>query len=217
MNELKPLIIFDMDGVLVENRSSWRIIHEALGTSNEDSFKAYIRGEIDDEEFMRRDIRRWLTSKPDLSISHIRKIYSKVKRTEGIEELFSGIGELGGHSTIISGGIDLLSSTLMKDYNIDSQNANGIEEENGKLTGEGILRVPLRDKGSVIDTVLKRIGPHAPIISVGDSMVDITMFKKSDLSIAFDPDIQQVSDEADVTINDRDLRKVLKEIIDFLS
>lgn len=216
MSDLKPLFIFDMDGVLIENRSSWRIIHEALGTSNEDSFQAYIRGEIDDEEFMKRDIERWLGSRPDLDEEYIIELYRGVTRTSGIEDLFRGLKELGGHITIISGGIDLLSKSILEEHGLDSHHANGIEIIDGSLSGNGILRVPLRDKGSVIDLLLKSIGKHHPIISVGDSMVDITMFRKSDLSIAFDPDERIVEESADVVVRERDLRKVLEAITSYL-
>ena len=58
--KFRPLIVFDMDGVLVEERSSWRRIHNHLGTDNEDSFFAYMRGDINDLEFMAKDIKRWL-------------------------------------------------------------------------------------------------------------------------------------------------------------
>jgi len=217
MNDLKPLIIFDMDGVLTENRSSWRMIHEALGTTNDDSFQAYMRGEIDDEEFMRRDIERWLISEPGFNEKDINDIYSKVKFTKGIEDLFRGLKEIPCHTAIISGGIDHLSRKVQERFGIDSRFSNGVEMKDGILTGEGILEVPLRDKGSVIDTLIESIGVHRPIISVGDSRVDITMFKRSDLSIAFDPEEKAVEDNADIVIKDRDLGKVLDVMMEFIS
>ena len=57
-NFRKPsLILFDMDGVLVDTISSWSFIHQHYGLNNEASVKAYVKGEIDDSEFIRRDPR----------------------------------------------------------------------------------------------------------------------------------------------------------------
>ena len=53
------LVVFDMDGVLVDFDSSWMMVHRAFGTDNEESFQRYIRGEISFEEFMRSDIGKW--------------------------------------------------------------------------------------------------------------------------------------------------------------
>lgn len=204
-----------MDGVLVEHRSSWRMLHDALGTDNEDSFRAYMRGEIDDLEFMRRDIERWLRSKPDLDIEFFRSIYDSQKRIDGFLEGIARLKGSGAAVYILSGGIDLLANALCGVSGMDGAHANGIMFDNeGKLTGEGILRVPLRDKGSV----LKKLGSNGfgPIISVGDSHVDITMFENSDLSIAFRPESDRVSEAADVTITGSDLTPVIDVILEYL-
>ena len=36
------LVIFDMDGVLTRDRSSWTFVHDMMGVSNEHNLKAFI-------------------------------------------------------------------------------------------------------------------------------------------------------------------------------
>ena len=214
----KPLVVFDMDGVLIEHRSSWRMLHDALGTNNNDSYQAYMRGEIDDLEFMRRDIRRWLRSKPDMDIEFIRSIFDSQKRMNGFAEGIHRLKDSGAAVFILSGGIDVLANALCRVSGMDGSYANGvIFDDEGRLTGEGILRVPLRDKGWVLKDKILGSNEYGPIISVGDSHVDITMFENSDLSIAFRPESDPVSEAADITIRGSDLTPVIDVILEYLT
>ena len=94
MNHKRPIAVFDMDGVLVRQRSSWRIIHEAVGTSNEHSFRAYIRGEIDDEEFMERDIRLWI-DKGVRKISQVKVLLEQADLMNGFHRCLKELKEIG--------------------------------------------------------------------------------------------------------------------------
>jgi HAD superfamily PSPase-like hydrolase len=216
--EFRPLVAFDMDGVLVEERSSWRRIHHHLGTDNEDSFLAYMRGEIDDLEFMARDIKMWLQSRPELNRTLMEEILYGSKRMMEFPDSLLSISGNGIETVILSGGIDILADQLAREGRIGSVLANGIEFDiNGHLTGKGILRVPLRDKGSVLRKFIKERGPFYPVISVGDSHVDITMFEISDISIAFRPESKEVSDSSTITIDRGGLGEVERVIIEQLA
>ena len=54
-NKIK-IIVFDMDGVLVNIKSSWTIIHNEFNVDERETFRRYLRGEFDYLEFMRKDI-----------------------------------------------------------------------------------------------------------------------------------------------------------------
>lgn len=213
---MKPIVVFDMDGVLVHQRSSWRIVHEMVGTSNEDSFQAYLLGEIDDEEFMERDIRLW-KSKGVRKISQVIELLEKAVLMDGFHTCMKDLKDNGFELAILSGGIDLLAERLGKEGGFDHILANGIEaDDDGVLTGNGILRVPLRDKGSALRSYLGERGEYGPIVAVGDSEVDITMFQTADLSIAFRPETEKVARNSDHVVNEADLSKVLESIVDRL-
>jgi len=211
LTELRPLVVFDMDGVLINERSSWRLVHEALGTSNEDSFKAYMRGEIDDMEFMRRDIELWL--KKGLSrTSEIERILRRATLMNGFSECMEKLRGAGWTLAIISGGLDILAERLKTEGGFDHVFANGLAaDEDGNLTGEGVLRVPLMDKGSVLRALVAE-EQFGPVVVVGDSIVDISMFEVSDLSVAFRPEGSEVPEAADTVISKSDLGLVQETI-----
>ena len=58
-NGVIELVIFDMDGVLTDTISSWKYVHDYFGSSNERSVDDYLRGKIDDLEFIKRDVALW--------------------------------------------------------------------------------------------------------------------------------------------------------------
>ena len=68
------LVVFDMDGTLVDVVSSWAEIHRYFGENNDDGLRKFMRGEIDDEEFIRRDIRIWWRHRPNLHVEEIEEI-----------------------------------------------------------------------------------------------------------------------------------------------
>ena len=65
------LVCFDMDGTLTKLRSSWCWVHQHFEVDNEPAYQAFCSGEIDEPEFMRRDIALWKGKKPDVSIMDI--------------------------------------------------------------------------------------------------------------------------------------------------
>mgnify|MGYP005858767653 CR=1 FL=1 len=197
-----PLVVFDMDGVLVGPRSSWRIVHEHFGTSNEESFLAYMQGEIDDLEFMRRDIALWKDFMEEPGIGRINDVLDRVEPMKGFHKAMKDLRSAGFSLIIISGGLDLLADRLMELGGFNGSFANGISKgKDGQIDGEGILRVPLRDKGSV----MKGLKGYGPIAAVGDSLVDIPMFRKADISIAFRPENEEVASSADHVVDEPDL------------
>ena len=85
------------------------------------------------------------------------------------------------------------------------------------LTGEGILRVPLAGKDRVLQTIIDKRGPFDRSIAVGDSLVDVPLFRACDSSIAFRPMDDAARDEADVTIHGPSLEPVADHILHLLS
>ena len=74
MGRKYDLAIFDMDGTLTKCNSSWAFILNEFGKDNKEAYDAFVNGEIDEVEFMRRDIALWKEAKPDVSIKDIMKM-----------------------------------------------------------------------------------------------------------------------------------------------
>ena len=49
MSQIK-LVVFDMDGTIIEPRSSWAMIHDYFGTDNTEMLQMYIDHKISDME-----------------------------------------------------------------------------------------------------------------------------------------------------------------------
>lgn len=208
------LVVFDMDGVLADTESSWVFVHRRFGVNNDHSLYAYLRGEIDDLEFIRRDIHLWKEKDPEVTQSMIQSILADVPLMPGASETVKSLTARGMKTAIVSAGIDLLAQRISDDLGIDVDLANGIVTDNrGRLSGEGILRVRLTDKGSAVEEVAKRLDVQKDqIVTVGNSRYDVTMFEKSGLGIAFMPSDDLVRKSAGAIVEEKDLRGILKYI-----
>ncbi|MBU1158399.1 MAG: HAD-IB family phosphatase [Candidatus Thermoplasmatota archaeon] len=213
---MTKLVVFDMDGVLADVDSSWVFVHRKFGVNNDHSLHAYLRGEIDDREFIRRDIELWREKDPGITREVIRKMLDDAPLMNGAEETVSTLKEAGHRTVIVSAGIDLLSERICQQLDMDMQFANGLgTDAHDRLSGEGILRVRLMDKGNTVTETARRLGiGQKDIVSVGNSRYDVTMFEASSLGIAFSPEDEEVRARADIVVEGRDLRRILDHIDD---
>ena len=141
------LVIFDMDGVLTRDRSSWTFVHDMMGVSNEHNLKAFIEGKIDEDEFIRSDIALWHSVDPDINIRKIARFFRELRLIDGIQETVACLHYNRIKCVICSGGIDLAAKMISDEYGFDDYAAvTLLTDENGRLTGEGRKAVDLSDK-----------------------------------------------------------------------
>lgn len=211
---MASLVVFDMDGVLADAESSWVYVHKHFGVNNDDSLYAYLRGDIDDLEFIRSDIGLWKRKVPSVNEHMIRDILSKVPVMPGALETTRELRARGIKTAIISAGIDLLAERIAAELGIDVYLANGlVTDDRGMLSGEGRLRVRLMDKGDAVDEAGRLVGAgKEEIISVGDSRYDVSMFDRSGKGIAFCPSDDEVRERANVVVEVKDLSEILKHV-----
>jgi len=201
------IIIFDMDGVLVNADSSWQFVHKAFHVDNDDNIKRYLNGEIDYPEFMRRDIRLW----GRVHIGTIAKILERVPLMKGAKQTLHQLKKLKYKTCILSGGISILAERMKDELGIDHVFANKLlVDESGMLTGEGEISVDLLKK---VDVLKKLVSYENVALDrcaiVGDSIYDIPLFQVAGFSIAFNAKDSQVKDAATVVVEGKDLRKIL--------
>lgn len=209
------LVAFDMDGVLVDFHSSWVWVHRHFGTCNDHSLISYMAGEIDDPEFIRRDIYQWMGVKQKIHISEIQKILADIPLMPGIGETISTLKENGIRCVIISGGLDILADRITSDHGFDAALSNTLRTDgNGFLTGEGSVGVALNDKATALLELQARFGISPErCAAIGNSSIDVNMFDHSALSIAFNPEGPFVVKNADFVVYRRDLTNVLRYIV----
>lgn len=209
MTSNSELVVFDMDGVLVDVRSSWAWVHDHFEVNNEDSLKAYMNGEIDDLEFIRRDINLWKEIDGRICREDITKILEDVPLMDGFEECIPLISD-NYMTAIISGGLRPLAEHIGGNY-FDKVIANDVEEIGEELTGEGILEVELNNKGEAFDRLLSEVDvDEQETVAIGNSHIDAPMLKKAETGIAFNPADEKVKIAADIIIEERDLRLLLE-------
>lgn len=200
-------MVFDMDGVLVDIKSSWQFVHEAFGVNNMKNVKLYLEGKISYGELMRRDIALW----GRVHISKIRSILSKAPLMPGANETFKCLKKMAFETVIISAGVSVLADRLQAILGLDRIFANRIlTDQQGFLTGEGEETVGLLDKLKVLNklAVTENVS-MAECVVIGDSIYDVPLFKEAGLSIAFNTDERNVKKAADVVVENKDLREIL--------
>ena len=214
MNRKAKLIAFDMDGTLIETKSSWATLNKEFGVDSSEMLKKYMNGEITDQEFVDYDIRNWNEKVENLNIEKINAILDEVEIRNGAKELLSEINKLGIKSVIISGGISHLAKRISKELGITEYYANDIlEDDNGNIYGK--INLDSRDKGAVLRKIINENDiRESEVIAVGDEEIDIEMFEIAKTSIAVNTNNSKVIEKATYHVKEENLLEILEYIGD---
>jgi phosphoserine phosphatase len=210
-------VAFDMDGTLVDVSSSWAAVHAHFGDHNLDGLRRFLANEIDDEEFIRSDVEIWRRHAPDLTVQDLEEILARVPLMPGAAELMAGLRRRGVLTGIVSGGLDVLARRVARELRMDVALANGVRvDSDGRLTGAGIVRVPIHGKEEVLARLQLQFGlSPAETAAVGNSEIDVGLFRRSRLGIAFRPEDEAVKAGAHRIVVEHDLVRVLDALDDF--
>ena len=197
------LIVFDMDGVLIEERSSWRIIHKEFKIDNSDILKELHEGRLSEKDFLNKEIEKMRIH--GLKRKHIMDVLKKVRYMHGLENCLNFVEKW--HSAIISGGIKCIADRIAK-YGINHVYANEIIFKDD-VPWKGRLNVPFYNKKKVLKEFLEKMDADYVIV-IGDSKYDVGMFELSDVAIAFNPNDEIVIEKADYVVNSKDMNDLIK-------
>ena len=214
MTQIK-LVVFDMDGTIIEPRSSWAMIHDHFGTDNSEMLQMYIDHKISDKEFVKADIALW-NSKSDRPVNeeYINSILDKAKPRKGAEELIRSLHEENIKTLILSGGIQYLADKWAKKWNMDDALANDlIDDSEGNLTA--IIKSSGHNKGPVMEGMIEKYNlSKNEIAAVGDTVVDIPTFERAGLSVAVNTEDERVISKANYHLKG-DLSELTKLILNW--
>ena len=177
------IVVFDMDGVLVDIDSSWRFVHKRFGKENEESLKQYLDRGIDYAGLLKRDVN--LLGR--IRVDTLRGVLAEAPLMRGATRTVDELRRKGYKAAIISAGISLLAERLQTILGIDYAFANKIAvNKNGVIIGAASRAVELLNKVAPLKKLVqKEKTTLSSCAVVGDSVFDIPLFEVSGLSIAF--------------------------------
>ena len=208
------LVVFDMDGTIIEPRSSWAMIHDYFGTDNSEMLQMYIDHKVSDEEFVKADIKLW-NSKSEVPVNeqYINSILDKAKPRDGARELMASLHEVSIKTVILSGGIQYLADKWAKEWDMSGAFANElIDDADGNLTAN--INASGHNKGPLIQKIVKDFGlTNGEVAAVGDTMVDLPMFEIAGLSIAVNTSDERVISKSKYHLKEGSMKQLADVII----
>jgi phosphoserine phosphatase len=206
------LIVFDVDGTLLKAVSSWRFLHERLGTWDKGKQYAekFFRGTISYEDWARMDASLWR----DLKLTRVSQIVDGIPYTIGARHVLTTLRKNGFKVVLLSAGLSVVTERIEREVGVNDSLANELKVENGLLTGEVKVNVSFDNKDTALFPMLKRFNLGIDeCAAVGDDETMITLFEGVSLSIAFNPRSWAVEEKADVVVKTEDLREVLPYLL----
>lgn len=207
------LVVFDVDGTLTVHNSSWWKLHEVFGTHDKGDqyYRDFFAGKISYREWAALDAKLWRGR----LLSEVEKIADETEVMPGAIEAVQELKRRGVKVAILSGGIDILANRIAEKVGIDYVLVNRILHNDGIITGEVDVLVGWGGKAKEIEEVASHFGIDlSETAFVGDGKNDMSVFPVVGLSIAFNPETQEVADAASITICKNDLTEILPFIFD---
>lgn len=204
------LVVLDVDSTLIENEAIELLAAQAgsLELVAEVTERA-MRGELDFAESLRERVAT-LAGLPESVFDTVR---SQIAVTEGARALISTVQQHQGNVGLVSGGFHELLDPLATELGINFWKANRLEVRDGYLTGKvlGDIIDAQAKADSLLEWAETTATPLGKTVAIGDGANDLKMMAAAGLGIAFcaKPIVQE---QADVSINTRDLSQALELI-----
>jgi phosphoserine phosphatase len=203
-------VIFDLDGTLTPVDSLWKYLHEQLGTWDQGKVAAqkYKRGEISYKEWAETDARYWA----GLPLSKLARVIDRIPYLDGVREVFRTLQKRSVKTAIISAGLSLLADKAARELGADFALSNELVTNDGRLTGEIIVKVAVNEKRQIVEQIAVQLGvPLDEVALVGDRAFDLS--QPQCFRIAFKPKDDIARREAEIVIEEGDLSRILQYLI----
>ncbi len=195
-------VAFDLDGTLVNEKSSWYKLHQYFGTyeQSKSNMRDYEASRISYDDFMKLDIGLW---QPKPSKLEIEKILLNYTLCDNIREVVISLKQKGLKLFIVTTAPDILAKAVAAELGINHVACNGfVFDENGILTQDIIFNVDLLTKHHAFERIVATEGIQCnECIAVGDSKYDASFLEASGLGVGFKAD-EKLKEKAKVCITD---------------
>jgi HAD superfamily phosphoserine phosphatase-like hydrolase len=181
------LFLFDMDGVLLQHKSSWQYCQEAIGCDCKHFYDEFEQDILNGKDLtglvLKKMMRYGFTQKK------LQELVMKAPQMNGVGKVLEAVQVHGGSAVIISGGIGAFAEELSRQYPVTGYVCNELHFDGKGLPQICEIKVGHNDKGKVARAIRETMGvSKEEIVAIGDYCNDCTMFAEAELSIAFNGD-----------------------------
>ena len=213
------LVCFDVDGTLVDNVTfSWQVFHDYFQTDKhrrEDARNKFFSGKISYLEWAEHDINLWKEKKARKQ--DFFKAIEHLKLMEGAIETLNELKKRNYKLAIISGSLNIILERFIPNYDeffSDVFLSRIYFDETGEISRVEATEFDMDAKAHA----LKKIADRENIslkqcVFVGDYLNDMKIIQEAGLGIAFNCRYDELKRAADVVVDKKDLREILKFII----
>jgi len=213
------LVCFDVDGTLVDNiKFSWQVFHDYFQTDKhrrEDARNAFFSGKISYLQWAEHDINLW--REKNAKKDDFFKAISSLRLMEGAMETLNELKKRELKLAIISGSLNIILEKFIPNYRkiFDDVFLSKIYfDDDGNISNVEATEFDMDAKA----LALKKIAEREKIslkecVFVGDYLNDLRIMQEAGLGIAFNCKHDELRKVADVCIDKKDLREILKHII----
>ena len=211
---LIKLVVFDLDNVIIDGEAIDEIgklanVEEDIAAITEKA----MQGEIDFETAIKDRVQLL----EGTSIEDIEKVADDLPLMPGACKTVKCLKDKDVDVAIISGSFDVVADKIKDKLGVDTVYTNSFTVEDGKLTGEVTGPLVSGTKLDVLKDHVEEAGITLDeVVAVGDGANDISMIESAGCGIAFNAK-DSVKEIADIVVEEKDLCKVLCEIINQLT
>ncbi|MGD0817178.1 MAG: HAD-IB family phosphatase [Methanomassiliicoccales archaeon] len=201
------LFLFDMDGVLLQHKSSWEYCQRAIGCDLEHFYDEFGQDVLNGKDLTMLVLQKMM--KHGFTQIKLQELARNAPQMKGIEEVLTAINAHRGSAVIISGGIGAFAQELLNQYPFTEYVCNELHFNGHDLPPTCEIKVGHDDKGKVARTIIDTLGvSKEETVAIGDYCNDCPMFAEAGLSIAFNGD-QDAKVVATHSIDSDDLADIL--------
>ena len=213
------LVCFDVDGTLVDNvKFSWQIFHDYFQTDKhkrEDARSKFFSGKISYMQWAEHDINLW--KEKNAKKEEFFRAIAHLKLMNGALETLSELKENNIKLAIISGSLNIILEKLMpnhKEFFDDVFLSRIYFDEEGNISRVEATEFDMDAKALALEKIAKREKISLKeCVFVGDFLNDKKVMQEAGLGIAFNCQHDELKRVADIVIEKKDLREILKYIL----
>ena len=206
----RGIVVLDVDGVIFRSFFLGRLLKYKNYKSY---FKAiclgikYYKGKISTEDLLKKGY----SMAKGISAEQAKNIAGKIKRVKNIIKTIEILKQQGYFISILSAGVpNFILKDLADELNADHYNGLDINPYSTNLGNEKIYLI---SKEKIIEKLIKDLNlSWDKVISIGDDPYNLALFKKSYLSIGFNPS-KVIREKASVIIEGNDFFEILPYIL----